>query len=406
MTHLDAMKTDPALPFHGTALRVSPPVLHLPVPGARWSGRHHAVVVSFGICVLLPLVLGGWYLWGRAADQYASEAGFAVRREDSGVTVEMLGGLAGLSGVSAHDTDILYEYLSSRRLVAELEAELGLSRLWSRPGADLFRAETDPVFAFSEDGSSEDLHRYWQRRVHVAHDSRAGLIALQVTAFAPEDAQAITQGIVRHATGLINALSDVARADAIHDAAAGLEAAEIRLRRARADVTAFRNRHQLVDPAADVQIQSGLLGTLQTQLAEALIALDLLREATRESDPRLDQGARRVAVIEARIAVERAKLGLAGDGDAYASVVGQYEALMADRDFAEAAYVAARTAHDLAEAEARRQSRYLAAWQDPTLPETAEYPQRWRWLSGIGGFALLIWGLAVLSAYAVLDRRG
>lgn len=406
MTHLNAIQTPPAVPFHGRDLPIGSEVPHWPAPRAGWARRHISVALSFVFCVLLPVCLAAWYLWARAADQYASEAGFAVRREEAGAAVEMLGGLTGLSGVSSRDTDILYEYLSSRRLVAELEGDLRLSELWSKPGTDLFRGETDPIFAFPETGSPEDLHRYWSRRVQVAYDSRAGLIALRVTAFDPRDAQAITQGIVARATVLINELSDVARDDAIRDASRALEAAETRLKLARSEVTAFRNAHQLVDPAADVQARAGLLGTLQTQLAEALIALDLLRDATRADDPRLAQGARRVAVIEDRIAAERAKLGLEGEDNAFASVVGQFEALMADRDFAEAAYIAARSAYDLAQAEAQRQSRYLAAWQAPTLPATAEYPRRGRWLAGIAGFALLVWGLAVLSVYAVLDRRG
>ncbi len=406
MTHLNAITTDPAVPFHGTTLPPGPVIAHWPATRARWAWRHMAVGLSFVLCVLLPVCGSAWYLWARAADQYASEAGFAVRREETGAAVEMLGGLAGLSGVSSRDTDILYEYLSSRRLVAEVEADLDLSALWSKPGTDLFRGETDPVFAFPKDGTSEALHLYWSRCVQVAYDSRAGLISLRVTAFDPKDAQAIAQAIVRRATALINELSDVARKDAIRDAARALEAAETRLRLARTQVTAFRNSHQLVDPAADIQARAGLLGNLQGQLAEALIALDLLRDATRAGDPRLEQGARRVAVIEDRIAAERAKLGLEGDGDAFASVVGQFEVLMADRDFAEAAYTAARTTYDLAQAEAQRQSRYLAAWQDPTLPESAEYPRRARWLAGIAGFALLFWGLAVLSVYAALDRRG
>jgi capsular polysaccharide transport system permease protein len=409
MTRLESIPRDPVLPFHGTAgpgLTVTPLGPRQPAPRARWARRHVALALSGMICVLLPLLLSAWYLWTRAADQYASEAGFAVRREEAAAAVEMLGGLAGLSGSSTRDTDILYEYLQSRRLVAELEADLGLSALWSKPGSALFRGETDPVFAFHAGASLEELHRYWGRRVQVSYDSRAGLIALRVTGFAPADAQAITVAIVARATALINELSDVAQQDAIRDAAADLEAAEGRLRLARAQVTAFRNQHQLVDPAVDLQTRAGLLGTLQAQLAEALIALDLLREATRDDDPRLAQGARRVAVIEGRIAAEQAKLGLEGTDGAFASVVGQYEALMADRDFAERAYAAARSAYDLAQAEARRQSRYLAAWQQPTLPDSAEYPRRVRLLAMIGGFAVLLWGLAVLSVYAARDRRG
>jgi capsular polysaccharide transport system permease protein len=409
MTLVKSIPRDPTAPFHGTSQAVLPPTSlgsTWPAPRARWRHRHWGVALSFLLCVLLPVLVSAAYLWTRAADQYASEAGFAVRREETGAAVEMLGGLAGLSGASSRDTDILYEYLGSRRLVAELEAGLGLSALWSKPGTALFRSDTDPVFAFDAGGSPEALHRYWPRRVQVSYDSLAGLIELRVTAFAAEDAQAIAQAIVMRATMLINEMSDVARADAISDAAAELEAAETRLRLARSDVTAFRNRHQLVDPAVDLQARAGLLGTLQAQLAEALIALDLLRESTRAGDPRLDQGARRVAVIEDRIAAERATLGLEGDGGAFADVVGAYEALVADRDFAERAYAAARTSYDLAQAEARRQSRYLAAWQSPTLPQAAEYPRRARLLLMIGGFALLLWGLAVLSVYAALDRRG
>ena len=397
MAQVETFPHDPTAPFHGTGPGVLP-TPRWPVRRARMARRHVVVACSFVLCVILPVVLSAWYLWARAADQYGSEAGFAVRREEAGAAVEMLGGLAGLSGASSRDTDILYQYLQSRRLVAELEADLGLS--------ERFRRETDPVFGFDPDGGAEALHRYWPRRVTVSYDSLAGLISLRVTAFDPQDAQAIAEGIVARATALINEMSDVAQADVLAGAAAELEAAEARLRQARAQVTQFRNLHQLVDPSVDLQAQAGLLGTLQGQLVEALIALDLLRGETREGDPRITQSVRRVAVIEARIAAERAKLGLEGEGEALADVVGAYEALMADRDFAERSYAAARSAYDLAAAEARRQSRYLAAWQAPTLPEAAEYPRRWRLLALVAGFATLIWGLGVLSAYAALDRRG
>ena len=53
----------------------------------------------------------------------------------------------------------------------------------------------------------------------------------------------------------------------------------------------------------------GLLNSLQAQLAETLIELDLLAETARSDDPRVEQAKRKTVVIEKRIAEERRKLG-------------------------------------------------------------------------------------------------
>lgn len=424
MTRLNAISSPPPV---AAAPAVKSPAMKAPAPArpvppvpplpgrARFRARHLAALLSFLWLVALPVAGSGWYLWVRAADQYASEAGFAVRREEGGAAVEILGGITELSGSSSRDTDILYEYLHSPRLVAEIDAALDLRGRWSAPGTAWFSAGTDPVFALDPAASAEALHAHWPRKVQVSYDSLAGLIEIRVLAFDAASAQAIGEAIVARAGALINELSAVAQDDAIAHARAELEAAEARLRAARAEVTAFRNRHQLVDPSVDMQAQAGLLGNLQEQLAAALIELDLLREATRAGDPRLDRAEDRVGVIEDRIAAERAKLGLGGggpgggaaaNGPAFAGLVGAYEALAAERGFAERAYGAARAGFELAQAEARRQSRYLAAWQHPTLPETPRYPQRGRILALVALFATLGWAVLVLAGYALRDRRG
>jgi capsular polysaccharide transport system permease protein len=154
----------------------------------------------------------------------------------------------------------------------------------------------------------------------------------------------------------------------------------------------------------------GLLTTLQAQLADALIEQDLLRETTRSDDSRLLQGERRIVVIEARIEEERRKLGLGGGaggagGRVFADLVGEYETLVVDLEFAEQSYTAALAAFDAARNEARRQSRYLAAHVRPTLAERAEYPQRLLVLSLIALFSVLFWAIVVLTGYALRDRR-
>lgn len=355
--------------------------------------------------VLAPLLVTGWYLWTRAADQYASHMGFSVRTEEVGSAIELLGGVTELSGSSSSDADILYQFLHSQELVAAVDAARDLRRLWARGNP-----VKDPVFAYHPPGTIEDLVAHWKRMVSVRYDSGSGLIDLRVLAFSPEEAQAIAQTIFARSSAMINALSALAREDAIGYAQAELTQAEARLTEAQSALSTFRHRTQIVDPSIDAQGQTGLLTTLQAQLAEALIELDLLRETTRAEDARVLQGQRRIAVIEARIAEERHKLGFgsgarASGTRAFADLVGEYEALTLELSFARESYTAARAAFEAARNEARRQSRYLAAHVHPTLAERAEHPRRWVLTGAVGLVAGLVWALSVLVGYALRDRR-
>ena len=128
---------------------------------------------------------------------------------------------------------------------------------------------------------------------------------------------------------------------------------------------------------------------------------------TQHPEARSDQRAADivVAVIEARIADERRKLGRDGDGEDYATRLAEYERLAVDREFAEQAYTAALAAYDQALAEARRKSRYLAAYIKPTLAQSSEFPRKEVLLGMVSFIVLSVWAIAVLVFYSVRDRR-
>ena len=243
----------------------------------------------------------------------------------------------------------------------------------------------------------------WRRMVRIAYDGGTGIITVRALAFTPEESQAIAQAIFDESSKMINDLSNIARDDSIRFAHSELIEAVARLKQARAATTAFRNKHQLVDPEADISNQTGLLGQLQGQLAEALIDVEILRETARDGDPRVDQANRRVRVIRAQIAKERDKLGFGGtggDNNAYADLAGEYESLTVDQQFAEQTYTAALAAYDSAKAEERRQTRYLAAHVLPTLAQKSEYPQTTA--DPVAGRAVRLPGLGDRGAGALL----
>ena len=394
-----------------TALQTAQPMLPAPRPAAptpqapqpaatpgsaRLRPRHRGAMAAFALLVLLPFAALVWYLWAVAEDQYASVTSFSVRREDQASPMEMLGGFAGLSTGSSSDTDILYEFIRSQDMVARIDARLDLRAMYGRPGID-------PFFTLPADARVEDLRDHWQRMVRISYDQGDGILELTALAFTPQGAQALATAILEESTAMINDLSAAARADATRHAQAELDRAMARLQAARGALTGFRSLHQIVDPEADLQSQMGVIDTLNTQLAEALIELDMLLQATGADDPRVRLRRDKIAVIEARIAAERGKFG--GDGAAYANLVGEFERLTVEREFAEQSYLSALAAHDMARAEAQRQNRYLAAHVRPTLAQTAEYPQRLRIAALAGLFLLLGWSVLVLIAWSIRDRR-
>lgn len=372
-----------------------------PVSPAYRRSRHAVMIISFLLMVAMPAAVSGFYLYVVAVDQYASKVGFSVRREDTNSAMSVLSGLTNLSNSSSSDTDILYEFIQSQKLVMDIDAQLDLRAIWSKPQGDF-------IFAIPSAASVEELVDYWNRMVRISYGAGSGLIEVEVLAFDPVDAISISQTLFDKSSQMINELSDIARQDSIRYALEELDEALERLKDARAVVTRFRNINQIVNPDLDIQTQAGLLGNLQNQQAQALIEIDLLQGTVSEDDPRAVRTQRRLEVIENRIAEERRKLGAGGigeDGAAFADLLGEYERLVVDREFAEKSYVSALATYDGALAESRRKTRYLAAYMAPTLAETPAYPKRLTLLTLVTLFLGLIWSVIVLVAISVRDRR-
>ena len=369
--------------------------------------RHLRLIWSFVLMVLLPILATTAYLWGVAEDQYASTVAFTARREDN-TSGALLGGLAQLTGGGGmSETDILYEFIQSQEIVSAIDERVGLGNLYAA------NWPRDPVFALWPDAPIEDLHDYWRRMVRISYDQSTRLIELRVLAFNAEDAQRIAGEIVSESQRMVNDLNMQAREDVMRYANLDLEQAVSRLKDAREALSRFRTRTRIVDPVADIQGRMGVLNNLQQQLAEALIENDIVLGTTQENDPRRNQTARRIQVIRDRLAAERqtfaASDGGAGQGDdldeTYPELIAEFERLTVDQQFAEEAYRTALAALDLARANASRQTLYLAPYIRPTLPQLAEFPQRFVLSGLVGLFMALIWSIGALIFYSIRDRR-
>lgn len=396
-----AAKPKPAAKKPATKPATAPGVPTIAGP-ARVRKRHRVILTSFVLCVVLPMAIAFWYARANTVDQYHSLMSFSVRKEQTQSAADILGGLSQISGGSSSDTDILYQYIQSQELIERVDGDIDLRAVYSAPH------ERDQVFALQPNATIEELVNYWPRVVRMYYDRTAGIIEVRVLAFDAQDARRIADAILKHSADQINRLSAVAREDTMRYAQEELNLAVQRMTAARQAMTEFRLTTQIVDPFADFQGQQGLLNTLQAELATALIELGLLRETASDNDPRIVQAERRIRVIRAQIAGERAKFGIGGQGpggEDYATLIAEFERLNVDREFAEQAYKSALSAFDGALAEAQRQSRYLAAHIRPTLAESSEYPRITMILGIAFAFLLVLWAIGILIFYSIRDRR-
>ncbi|SMO69119.1 capsular polysaccharide transport system permease protein [Paracoccus laeviglucosivorans] len=372
------------------------------VPAANPRKRHWLLLASFLGIVVLPTIFWAWYLWARATDQYVSTVGFSVHKEEISPAIDLLGGLAPLAGGSGpSDTDVLYEYIRSQDMVEKIDAQLDLRQKFSRDWPHDF------VFAYDPDGQIEDLTDYWSRQVKVLYDTSSDLITLKINAFTAEDAQQIAAAVFQQSSDKINELSSIARNDSTRLARDELEQTRQDLTQVRQDMTQFRMRTQIVDPQADLTSQMGVLSGLQAQLAEALVAHDLLLDNARPTDHRVTQSQQKIDALRRLIDSERQKFGADGKGptgESYSALMAEYEKLMVDREFAEGAYRAARVAYEAAMAEARRKSRYLAAHIEPKIAQSSQAPNRPWLLFVVAGLLLTCWSIIALIYYSIRDR--
>ena len=269
----------------------------------------------------------------------------------------LLGAITQIGSGTASDADILFEYIRSQKIVEEIDAELDLRTIYNKAGYD--RGTGDPVSPSAPTARS----RRWcaigpdgrgQLRFQRRHHRRAR------QRLHAEDAQAIAAAILARSSALVNRLSEQAREDAVRFAREELAEAEAQLTVVRQRMADFRRENRIVDPSADAAGQMGLLNALQAELAQALVDRDVLLSYADPGDQRVLQANRRITAITERIEDERASLGMVGATSTLPEVIGAYEELVVDLEFANAAYTQTLAGLAAARAEARRQSRYLA----------------------------------------------
>jgi capsular polysaccharide transport system permease protein len=352
--------------------------------------------------VLVPALFAAVYYFVLASPVYVSQATFIVRAPTQSPPVAGMGLDAVLQGVglapAATDSFVVQDYMSSRDAIDMLVSQHHLRDAMGRSLTDFIVSFPRPF----ERPTLENLALAYPRFVEVNFNSSTGVSTLKVKAFDPRDAQDIANALLGGGETVINHLNDRAEQDAIADTRRQIEEAEAQLSRAEDKLTAFRNRERLIDPTRSSQVNLELMGKLDSDLATLRAERAGLAAGAPQS-PQLASLDSRINAYKAQAQDQEAQM--AGQAGSLAPLIGEYERLQLERDFADKTLASAASAAEQAQQEARRKRLYLERISNPSMPDSAAEPHR------LSGFItavvtlLLVYGLVALGIAGLREHR-
>ncbi|HVI28739.1 hypothetical protein [Hansschlegelia sp.] len=384
------------------------------VPAARPIGvrrKRNVVKISAWLCIALPTALATLYYGLIAAPQYVAEARFAVRGPaevggGSGDAIAAMTGLGTNMAGMASDSFIVAQYIESGQIVANMQRALDLRSIYTHENAD-FVAKYRP---YDFDDTVEHLTRYWNSVSWVYYEPVTGIITFTVRAFTPDDALKVARETVRESENLVNKLSARARDDALMLAKQEQSRAELRLKFAQKAIQDYRDRQGAPDAQSLAEGQSKIVADLEGQLAKQEAELSASLSFLNKDAPTIRFMQKNVDALKSRVAAERAKIGSVqpqtggGKSPLISASMAEFENLAMERDFAQKAYQQASQAVDAARITAERQSRYLATFVEPYLPEDSLYPARLQMILLVLVCSTIAWAIGALIFYGIRDH--
>lgn len=355
----------------------------------------------FVITVVLPTSLAATYYGYIASDIYISESRFVVRSPQKQQSSGLLGALMQDAGFSRsqEDTYAVHDYILSRDAMYKLDKILDIKHAYSDSKIDFMKRF--PTLGM--DDSYEDFYKHYQDYIQVDSDSKTSISVLRVSAFTAQDSRRINELLLSMAEGLVNKLNERARNDLIQFASVEAKIAEENARNASQALSKFRSKQSVFDPEKQSALQLQQIAKLQDELIAVKTQIAQVKAFTPDN-PQLPMLQKRADSLNKEIELESAKVTSGNDGS-LSSKAADYERLVLDRAFADKQLATAMAALETARNEAQRQQLYLERLAQPSLPDVAVEPKRFKATLVVFIIGLMLWGILSLLFAAVLEHR-
>lgn len=374
----------------------------LPMPARR---KSRGEFLSFLVVVVLPVLVATGYYFFIASKQYVSEFKFVVRdamsastgSKDSSMGDVMA--MAGGSRANSLESYMVTEFIKSQKAAEELQARIDLRKLYSRPEIDWFGR-------FDEARPMEAFTAYWDGKVSAQFDMLTGIGTARIRAYRPEDAYLIASTTLSMSEELINNVATRPQRDAVRSAEADLKKAEDRLAALSAKLSQFRNTELVIDPTLNVVTGNAQLAqTLRVQLAQYQTELAALKQQNLDHNAPMSRALQsKIRATRDQLAAVEGEVATRGGANALSKVMGEYERIDLERQFAQESVKAAMKTLDDARSAAVFQHMYVTPFVTPSLPQSSTFPRPLSSIAIVAIVSLLVWTAGLLFVRSVREH--
>ncbi|MDR3450106.1 MAG: hypothetical protein P4M15_10245 [Alphaproteobacteria bacterium] len=391
--------------------------LRIDIAAATQKKRRRFLLRMF-FWVIMPTLLMTAYIFLYATPRYVSEfqityQSYGSSQSSSSASAGLLSSLMGGAGGGTVDmTQVLESYLTSETLLRTVDKQLNLRAHYSDP-------KIDWIDRLSSDASQEKFLDYFQRRISV-DNMVGGYLIVDIATFDPKYSVAVATAITKAADEMVDNMTGRARSEEVRVAEDELKKTQDRLIKATQDVTAFQNEHRDFNPTTGASQLDTVIGGLETQLSQARAQLTGAQSFIAPNSPQIAALTSRIAALDQQIMAEKRRLAStetttsgaplanrgAAQGSPYSKIVADYTALQLEQNFASQSYLSAKSAYDLAKADAMRKENFIESFVSPNLPQKSTSPNPWTYIPGTFFFSLFAYAIGSLLLGSFRDQAG
>lgn len=339
------------------------------------------------VCVIVAIY------WGVvASDRYVSQAAVVLESPQI-ASVESLSFQSLFSGGGGgSDMLILREFMLSADMLKTIDKNLDFRKHYSNGNIDYISRLP------GEDVPVEDLHEYYLKRISVEFDDYSQVLKINVRAFTPEMAQAITQLLLEAGEAKMNEMGRRLAEEQVAFLSVQVEGLSTNLNDARQVLLKYQNDNGLVSPTGTVESLSSIVAGLESQLSNVKAKRAVMLSFQSANSSEVVRVNSEIKAINQQIEKEKSRMAQQ-NGGALNALSSEYQTLELKFQFALTTYSTALAALESTRIEAARKLKQVTIIQSPTLPEYAIEPERIYNITVftvIASFAVLIFQMLVL----------